>query len=354
MRNTIETKILKWIKLKTAVNKHLSDVLNAGEKRNAELINEYQKIFFEEESLLGKFAEIEPNMDFDYIKEEWVNLALLLDDNWMRDFKSCLNKITNDGVKAAFMQKIFDKVQGEIWSWAPYDNFSTECALPWNTNVISYFQTVVDYLTWKEGASHWKKTTDILKNIFISNEDINSALSAWEQIPMWTPLESSAISQDIRNAFDALLSFEIWKEADRAIDIAEDISDKLGWLFINSLPAINTIVWEDEVLKYDESRLWEEYKWELEVINNDTSLEDDERDKQINILRRKYYLQYLKSENKTIGETLQQLYDNDFDYSKIDTPALESYLDKVTDIRLRMLFTSRANEILKINFWNYS
>jgi hypothetical protein len=44
--------------------------LNAGEKRNAELINEYQKIFFEEESLLGKFAEIEPNMDFDYIKEE--------------------------------------------------------------------------------------------------------------------------------------------------------------------------------------------------------------------------------------------------------------------------------------------
>jgi hypothetical protein len=79
-------------------------------------------------------------------------------------------------------------------------------------------------------------------------------------------------------------------------------------------------------------------------------LEDDERDKKINILRRKYYLQYLKSENKTIGETLQQLYDNDFDYSKIDTPALESYLDKVTDIRLRMLFTSRANEILKINF----
>ena len=354
IRNMIETSIVKSDNLKKATN-DLYNVFGEWEKKNAELVNKFfnQAYFSGEDSLLDKFLEVEPNMDFDYIREEGINIALLLNNDWMWDFKSCMDKITNNSVKIAFMQKIFDKVQSEIWSWAPYDNFATECALPWDTNVIWYFQTVVDYLTWKENSSHWKKMVDILKNVFISNEDLNSMLPTWEQIPAWVLLSSSTIPTDTVHSFDALLSFEIWKEANRAIEVADDIAKNLWSLFTNSLPAINTVVWENDIYKFDEDKLWPEYKWALQAINDDDSLEDDQKDIQINKLKWEYYLQYLKSENKALGETLQQLYDNDFDYSKIGAPTLESYLDKITDIRLKMLFTSGANEILKINFWNY-
>jgi hypothetical protein len=48
----------------------------------------------------------------------------------------------------------------------------------------------------------------------------------------------------------------------------------------------------------------------------------------------------LKTRNAKIGNALEQLYNNNFDYSKLDRTILKSYLDKVADIRLRMLFDS--------------
>jgi hypothetical protein len=39
-----------------------------------------------------------------------------------------------------------------------------------------------------------------------------------------------------------LLSFEIGKEADRTINISQNIAKELETLFTNSLPAINTII----------------------------------------------------------------------------------------------------------------
>jgi hypothetical protein len=35
---------------------------------------------------------------------------------------------------------------------------------------------------------------------------------------------------------------------------------------------------------------------------------------------------------------LEQLYNNDFDYSKVDDAVLKDYFDKVVDLRLKKLF----------------
>jgi hypothetical protein len=37
---------------------------------------------------------------------------------------------------------------------------------------------------------------------------------------------------------------------------------------------------------------------------------------------------------------MEQLYNNDFDYSKVDPVILKDYFDKVVDIRLKMLYDS--------------
>jgi hypothetical protein len=50
------------------------------------------------------------------------------------------------------------------------------------------------------------------------------------------------VPENLKNAFDALLSFEIGKEADRTINIAESFSKDFQKLLTNSLPAINTVV----------------------------------------------------------------------------------------------------------------
>jgi hypothetical protein len=49
-------------------------------------------------------------------------------------------------------------------------------------------------------------------------------------------------------------------------------------------------------------------------------------------------LKYLKKKNKKIGDAIEELYNNNFDYSKLSQPVLEGYLDGVADIRLKMLF----------------
>ena len=353
--------IIKWAKLEKTTN----DLLNNFEEwkeRNAELINRFfnQPYFLWEESIINKFSEIQPDLDFDYIKDEWINLALIEDNNWIRDFKNHLDKINNDNFKKAFIEAIYEKLNNKVWWLAPYStDFSSECDIShfttWTSNVLSYFQKIISYLKWKESAKDWKKTSEILKDVFITNEDINNKLAtSWENIPTWTLLTSSSIPATTKNAFDILLSFEIGKEAHRTINIAQNITRELESLFINSLPAVNTIIWENDDLKFDENQLWEEYNWRLEALRNDTSLNEWEKNKQINDLKREFYLQYAKKKNKTIGDVLEQLYNNNFDYSKIEPSLLESYLDKIADMRLKMLFNKWLNNAFKLDIWNVS
>lgn len=358
LREELPTNIVKWANLEVTMN-DLFNNFRAWEERNAELINKFfeQPYFSWEESLIDKLVEREPNIQFDDIKHEWINLAILQYDNWLFDFRDCLNRITNDGIKRAFMQEIHDKVRNEIWLLPPYDHFSdpTECAVPWDTNVLWYFQKVVDYLKSKEWAGgSAKKAIEILKNVIITNDDLNTQLPAFWGIPIpaWVNLTDVAIPEDTKKAFDTLLSFEIWKEANRTIDISQDISNKLEWLFTNALPAINTVVWENEDYKYKEEILWDEYKWKLQTIKDDTNLSEDEKNKRMEDLRREYYLKYLKRKNGQIGNALEQLYNNNFDYSKLEDSVLEPYLDKVADLRLKMLFDNGVSDALKLNFGN--
>lgn len=365
LREKVPVNIVKWAGLENTMNE-LFNNFEAWEQRNAELVNRFfdQAYFRGEESLINKFTEIKPDIKFEDIKDEWINLAILLYDNWMWDFKACLDKIDNDNLKKAFMTKIFENIRRKLWwvPWwaippAPYNDFDAKCVVPWDTNVLWYFQKVVSYLTSKEWAANWKKVLEILKdeNVFITNEQLNSLLPAWEQIPMGINLTDPATPTTTKNNFDKLLSFEIGKEADRTINIAKDFSKNFQWLITNSLPAINTIVWESDEYRYNENEIsntYPEYKWRLETIRNNTDLSEDEKDKQINTLRWNFYLQYLKSKNTKIWNALEQLYNNNFDYSKIEPNILKGYLEKVADIRLKMLFDKWINEFIKLNFWN--
>jgi hypothetical protein len=67
-------------------------------------------------------------------------------------------------------------------------------------------------------------------------------------------------------------------------------------------------------------------------------LDENEKGKQLNDLKRKYYLKYVKSKNAKIGNALEQLYNNNFDYSKLEDDVLKNYIDTVVDTRLKMLF----------------
>ncbi len=352
LRESVPVNIIKWANLESTINALFND-FEAWEQRNAELINKFfnQSYFRWEESLINKLIEVKPNIEFNDIKDEWINLALLTNTNWMWEFNDCLGKINNNEIKRAFIEEIFDKVQNEIWTWDPYSDFDTECAVPWDTNVLWYLQTVLDYLNWKEWEEDWKKAIDILQKVDIKNENINSRLHT-NQIPTGTNLSNPAVPASTRDDFDKLLSFEIWKEASRTIDIVGDLSNKIGNLFINTFPAVNTIISENDELKYDESKLWEEYHRRAQAINSNTNLNGDIKQKQLNDLRWKYYLKYVKTKNAKIGDALEQLYNNNFDYSKIESNVLKNYIDKVVETRLKMLFDSWINEAIKLNFWN--
>ena len=353
IRENTSEKVIRWPRLKLAAEA-LYNNFEAWEKRNAEIINNFfdQWYFKWQESLINKFAEVKPDINFDDIKDEWINLALLWDDDWAQDFKLCIDKIPNDTIKKTFMQKIYSKIKSELGSSAPYDDFDGECAVPWDTGVIWYFQKILNYLTPKQDLEWWKKIEDIIKDLTVTNEDLNSALPAWEQIPSWVALTDSSIPENTRNCFDVLLSFEIGDVANYIIDASEEFSHKLEELYTNTFPAINTIVWESEDYKYDESKLWEEYESKLNEINNDTNLSDSDKEKKIKNLKRKYYLIYLKSQNASIWKALEKLYNNNFDYSKLDTPTLEWYIDKMVEIRMNKILDGWMGNALNLDFWD--
>ena len=343
LREELPPDIVKWANLESTMN-DLFNAFAAWREKDAKLINDFlnQPYFNDQESMINKLIEIKPGITFDEIGDEWVNLASVWYNNkLMREFKDCLDK-TNDDIKRLFVNEISNKVHAAVWTWAPYDHFTTECpAAARDTDVIWYFQLVVDYLTEKE--SHWKKTIDVLKSVIITNNDLN-----WGLIPPWTPL--SAIPTDIRDAFDHLLSFEIGKEADRTLNIVNNITEKMWWLFSNSFPAINTIISESPEYKYEESKLGPDFEPRKQAINNDKNLTSLEKKEKINDLKRELYIKYLKTKNSKIWNALEQLYNNNFDYSKLDPNVLKDYIDKVVDLRVRKLFDDWINTVIKINY----
>lgn len=363
LRRELPPDIAKWNLVDKTMNA-VYDTFENWRNKNAQIINMFfdQPYFSWEESLIDKFAEIHPDLKFDAIKDEWINLALIQYNNQIVKFKNCINRIKTRGVKRAFMKSIFDKIQNEISGNTAYSDFATKCTRsPWDYDVLWYLQKIVDYLNEKENTSWAKKTIGILKKITITNDDLNSLLSI-NQIPAWTTLKDPTLPLNIKNTikdFDTLLSFEIGEEAHRTIDIANDISSKLEGLFSNTFPAINTIIWENEKYRYDENKLWLEYQLKFQsiikkfqAITNSTDSDRIEAEKQINELRREYYIKYLKRIDKKIGKALEDLYNNDFDYSKLETDVLKWYLDKVTDLRLESLFKNGVEDILNLNLGN--
>lgn len=346
----------KTTSLDDIVNR-LANTLDNGEKKDPEQLTYKflnQPYFSWEESLIDKFAEIEPTITFEQIKNKGINLGALKLSNWESDFGKCLNNIKNNEIKKAFILEIFEKIQSEIWTTAPYDDFSTECDTSrftsWTTSdVLLYFERVSNYLNERENSKWWIKTAKILRKITITNEDLNWKLPSWEQIPGWIPLKDDNIPTNTKESFDTLLSFEISKEIEDEINTANHISNEVTCLFSNCLPAINTIIGENEKYKYDESKLWPEYQEALKNINDNEDLSVDEKIKQINNLKREYYIKYLKNIEPKIGNTIEELFNNEFDYSKLDISTLSTYLDKVTDIRLKNL-SKDINETLEANF----
>ena len=357
----VPPKIVKWAGLERTVRALLNN-FKAWEQRNAELINKFfNQNYFRGNGLLTKLIEIDPNIKFDDISKEWINLAVLLYSDWMWDFNDCMNQISNNEIKTSLITEIHHKVESQIWAPAiPYDDFYSECPLPGNDDVAWYFQKVVDYLDKKawdgRGA---KKTIEILKKINITNEDLNNNLPAWLKFPLWVKISDPTVPANTKKDFDTLLSFEIWKEASRTINIAKHFSKSLEWLLTNSIPAINTVVWESNEYKYDESTIsnkYPEYQWRIQTITNDSSLSEAEKNKQIKGLKREFYLKYLKTKNLKIWNALEQLYNNDFDYSKVassNPTILKDYFDAVADIRLNMLFDNWMNKFINIGRWNH-
>ena len=116
-------------KLQTIVNQLFENFAEWKEK-NAELVNEFfsQQFFRWGESFIDECAKIDKNIDFDYIKNEGITLTLLLNNKQLINFQSCLDK-TNWNIEKAFKQEIFDKIKSKIWSWEPYDDFDSKCAI---------------------------------------------------------------------------------------------------------------------------------------------------------------------------------------------------------------------------------
>ena len=89
----VPVNIVKGANLEIIMN-DLFDSFEAWEQKNADLVNRFfnQSYFRWEESLIDKLVEVKPDIKFDDIKNEWINLALLTNSDWLWEFNDCLNK----------------------------------------------------------------------------------------------------------------------------------------------------------------------------------------------------------------------------------------------------------------------
>ncbi len=347
LREELPPNIVRWANLESTIN-DLFNVFAAWREKNAKLFESFlnESYFKWEESLIDKLIGIKPSITFDEIWDEGINLASAVYNNKiLRELKDRFDE-TSDDIKHQFINEIFNKVQTEIWPLVPYNDFATKCSIDPRDNILSYLDKIVTYLTQQEPKTNWRNTIEILKKITITNNDLNWGLAT--PIAPWTPL--ATLPADIKNTFDHLLSFEIGKEVDRTLNIVNNITEKLWWLVSNSFPAINTIVAEHPEYKYEESKLWPDFKSRKQAIETDKNLTEFEKKEKIQDLKRELYIEYLKTKNSKIGNALEQLYKNNFDYSKVDKNVLKDYMDRVIDFRIRDLVYAWAHTILKLNY----
>ena len=130
------------------LDKTISSIYNnfSQWEERANQVNKFfdQEYFKWNESLIGELLKKNPDISFEYIKDEWINLWALLYNRWMRDFGWCMNKITNSEIKKILMNEIHDRIQNELWGAEVYWDFSSECPVPWDENVLPYFQNIVN------------------------------------------------------------------------------------------------------------------------------------------------------------------------------------------------------------------
>ena len=353
LQREIPADVAKWAKLDKDVNSLLFKNFEEWERRNAELINKIvnSKYFTCEENLLDALVAEDPNITFDDIKNEWINLGVIRKDDQMLNLKICMDK-TPDSFKIAFSHEIHDKILNALWTDQPYDDFEDKNPIPNSWDCMSYLQNIIYYLDYKSGEKWGKNTFDILKSIVITNDDLNHRLWATEQIPSNIHLSDPTINNGIKSAFNRLLSFEIWKEVDRMVDSAKNIAEQFSSFFSNILPAAGTLISESPKYKYDEKKFLKKHKEDLDAIDSNDKISSEEKEKQKIELRWAYYIEDLKKKNKTLWELLEELHKNNFDYSKIDPLKLKSYLSKVADLRLQAICDSDIAEAMKIDCIN--
>lgn len=288
-------------------------------------------------SVLDKLTDINPNLDFDDLKSEWFHLKSFVDQkDWkslLQHFKYISHRI-NPIVQTAIIYEIFETINNNIWNQPPYEDFSKKLSL-WisDIKVWDYIEVLIEYLKEKEN-SWWKKTTEILNDVFISNENINNRLSKDLKLPITTRLLDPSIPEESKKSLDCLLSFEIGKDISQIEKLCEDTTNKFKSLFWNTLPAINTFIWENPEYQYDESKFWETFKNKSLEIQNDTTLTNPEKFTKLNNLRWESYINYLKNKDEIVWNTLEQLYYNDFNYKEIPLTTLQAYINNVTEKRL--------------------
>ena len=351
------TNAAEWTNTETsneALANNLESRLNKSWNSNPDL-----SYFLWEESVIEKLSAIKPDLDFNDLKWEWIRLKLFIntdkkektkvetdDSNGNKD-KSNINKESltylkqvsykiSPTIQTAVIHEIFEQVKTKIWDQPPYEDFSRRLAiLTNNLQIWDYIYVLIRYLESKEKL-WWKKTADILDDIFIANEDINNRLPKELKIPTAVKLSDPTIPNESKEWLDYLLSFEIGKDISSIEKTSEDITNKFKSLFSNTIPAINAFVWENPDYKYDEKKFWKEFEDALAEIENNESLKDRDVEKyhKITSLRWEYYINYLKKENEAVWNMLEQLYNNNFDYRKLDQNTLQTYLNNVVEERL--------------------
>jgi len=368
MVSTNDEKLIKNQK----ISEILSGLLVAKSKANtAETLQAKPKFirdFFDEpyfrwdESLIDKLLETNSDLEVDSLLEESIDLGKIYDNNLeLWNFAERLKWCNSDFIHS-LAQNIYKKVEESLkfstWWGAP--NILPDCYKDsgWNfslkpvpasvsaTQCVWYIQDIIDYLTDKEGKTHAKKASEVFWNLTISNDDINNELSS--KVASWTYVRN--LSDDIKKSFDVLLKYEIWRNVDAFIDYSEKATKQVANLFSNALPGINTLITKSWY-KYDEAAFQACEKDNIKAIMDDKNATAREKENQMAVLRRIYYIADIKSKNLTLWNTLEKLYENDFDYSELEDAELQAYLNEITKINLdSMIKNDFLRSAFHINF----
>ena len=345
------------------------------------LKNSINQLIFSGESIIDKLETVHHNIEFSEIKDEYINLEDLYNNNYIWTFKDYI-KDSVDWI-SSIAQCIHDEVQTYLVRLGvpQYNDFDTppdnKNAVPTPTTaekLACYLDSIASYLTEKKkGTNTLPSAEEIFSNINITNENINSHLIT----PFPTPTTYlNTATDETKQLFDKILAFEINDRASDFIRKSTVVNEQIQSLFSNTIPAINTLL-SSSKYKYEEANFWDKFQEKDEKIKHDAHLSANEKEKYINQLRWAYYINDIKKKNSKLGNFLSKLYTVDltiatdpnkyystapitnvFDYSLVDHNSLRDFLEEMADISLNNLFIwetdskSPAAEALKLSLKN--